>query len=867
MHEFRSKTFLRVLICSAIAIFACIPSYAQAACDPAAAVRLVAVDPSPAGSRTPLVLIHGIHGVPNGRTVCDGDGTYWSSFENYFSSAGLGASFKLYEVYYISDTYPVSFLGLQLRDVVDSAVASGAFPNQTFVIVAHSLGGLVARAFMASPGTIDASGRPTAAGIPEGYRVQNLITLATPHHGTLAANLAARDIFATDATWQNLMTQADHVYWTCANGTTFQQLGCAFGSGGIALTEKNSAQPDRSDLRWDFKDVSPTMTPAISGTGDLNQWLSSLNSDRTFDRSLITYAGWKTATISDPAAIAAVLNNPFAAFQMGFGEHDWLSYFVSILTYGLRGNPALPLGYTQSDGLVPDSSARFDGHAVDHVREFPGLDHLDMKESPNVFSALQTDLLAIVNGSPAAAYNISNFGGVSLTSRGISPSTTAGYAQITPAAGQTAPAGLAIFGYRPNNILVTEAGVPASPAVQLSRIYAEVNSAVNTGLAIANPNPTPVTISFYFSDDVHDFGDGSVTIPANGQIATFLNQPPFNSPSVLNGTLTMNAALPIAVVALRGITNARGEFLITTLPVADLTAPPSANTTLVFPHFVDGSGWITEIALVNPGNTTLTGSVEFRAPSGQSASIGIGGQVNNSFSYSIPPKSSKKLQTSGTSSGITTGSVRVIPSSNSAAPSGMVIFSLTISGVTSSAAGVPSVAPGTAFRMYGEMAGDFANAAVGSIQTGLAVANLSAMTATVNLELFKLDGSSTGLVGTMSVPANGQQATFLNQITGFGSLPLPFQGVLRASSTANISVMGLRGRYNERGDFLMTTTPPADESAAGSTSPLFIPHLADGGGFTTQFVLFSGTAGQSSSGTLQFFAQSGSRLNLSLQDH
>src|SRR5262249_2226915 len=157
MHEFLPKTLVRVLIPSAVAILLCIPCYAQTNCDPAAAVRLVAVDPSPARSRTPLVLIHGIHGIPNGKTVCDGDGNYWSTFENYFSNAGLGNSFKLYEVYYISDTYPVSFLGLQLRDVIDSAVTSGAFPNQTFVIVAHSLGGLVARAFMASPGTIDAN--------------------------------------------------------------------------------------------------------------------------------------------------------------------------------------------------------------------------------------------------------------------------------------------------------------------------------------------------------------------------------------------------------------------------------------------------------------------------------------------------------------------------------------------------------------------------------------------------------------------------------------------------------------------------------------------------------------------------------------
>ncbi len=84
---------------------------------------------------------------------------------------------------------------------------------------------------------------------------------------------------------------------------------------------------------------------------------------------------------------------------------------------------------------------------------------------------------------------------------------------------------------------------------------------------------------------------------------------------------------------------------------------------------MDGSGWITEIALVNPGNTTLSGSVEFHAQSGQSASVGIGGQVNSSFSYSIPAKSSKKLQTSGTSNETIAGWVRIVPSSNAASPS------------------------------------------------------------------------------------------------------------------------------------------------------------------------------------------------------
>ena len=163
----------------------------------------------------------------------------------------------------------------------------------------------------------------------------------------------------------------------------------------------------------------------------------------------------------------------------------------------------------------------------------------------------------------------------------------------------------------------------------------------------------------------------------------------------------------------------------------------------------------------------------------------------------------------------------------------------------------------TAFRLYAE--------ASGSIQTGLAAANTSSIPATVTLELNRLDGSSTGLTGTINVGPNGQAAMFLNQIQGFGSLQLPFRGVLRVSSAASISILGLRGRYNERNDFLITTTQPINETLPASTSPLLFPHFADSGGYTTQFILFSGIAGQSSSGMLQLFSESGQTINLPLQ--
>jgi hypothetical protein len=195
----------------------------------------------------------------------------------------------------------------------------------------------------------------------------------------------------------------------------------------------------------------------------------------------------------------------------------------------------------------------------------------------------------------------------------------------------------------------------------------------------------------------------------------------------------------------------------------------------------------------------------------------------------------------------------------------VAIFSFHKDGITVAEAGVPAVHEGTAFRLYAEVLGDFRNEAIGSIQTGLAVASTSPVDATVNLTLTRLDGSSTGLTGTITVPANGQVSLFLNQIPGFGSLPVPFGGILRLASNTSISVVGLRGRYNERRDFLITTTQPVNESTVASTGPLYFPHIADGGGFTTQIILFSGQPGQSSNGTIQFFSQSGGALDLSLQ--
>jgi YD repeat-containing protein len=465
-------------------------------------------------------------------------------------------------------------------------------------------------------------------------------------------------------------------------------------------------------------------------------------------------------------------------------------------------------------------------------------------------------------------FSIADRGGISLITLGISTTPAIGYARIQPAPGSPTPAGLAIFGFRQNGILVSEAGVPASPLIRSGRIYAEVNGPVNTGLALANPNPQAAILTFFFTDaNGTTTGSGNTTIAANGQIAAFLNQTPFNGSSSFTGTFTFTSNVPVSAIALRGLANERADFLLTTLPVADLSLVTTGEMVL-FPHFADGGGWTTQLVLVNPSDTPMSGTIQLLGQGSgttpaQPIEVTIDTVTSSTFSYSVPARSAQRLRTAGTAGTARVGSVRITPAPNTRTPSGLGIFSFKNAGITVAEAGVPALSPSRALRMYAETS----SAAAGSIQTGVAVANPLAAAATVNFELTTLAGVSTGLTSTAIIPANGQISLFLSQLPVFESLPVPFQGVLRISTTAasGVSVVGLRARVNERGDFLITTTAPVDENSPPSSNELLFPHFADGGGYTTQFILFSRSPGQNSAGTLRFFGQSGQPLSLPLK--
>ena len=467
---------------------------------------------------------------------------------------------------------------------------------------------------------------------------------------------------------------------------------------------------------------------------------------------------------------------------------------------------------------------------------------------------------------PQESYSIPDRGGQSITSGGTAGTVQVGYGAIRAGAGSTTPSGIAIFQFRDSEgVLISEAGVPATAPVLEGRIFAEVNGPVNTGLAIANPNDGPAFIQFYFTDTGGTrFAEGSFDLGAHEQTAKFLDQPPFNGGGSVLGTLTFTSSVPIAAIALRGLTNEAGEFLMTTLPVAPLSS--TASDTVYFPYFADGSGWVTQVILVNPTDRTITGTAAFlgqgsdTAPASPVVLALDDGRTGSDFAYSIPPRSAQRFTTSNPAGRVAAvGSVRATPSSGTPAPSGLVVFSFASGGKTVSEAGVPTLPKGSAFRVYVEASGMAGQ--TGSIRSGLAIANTGDTANTVTLEVTGLDGSLPVPPATLALPPSGQIARFLDEIF---ALPDNFSGVLRVTSTAEVAIVGLRLRVNEREELKVTTTRPSNETGPTTTAETFFPHIVDSGGWSTQFILFSGTAGQAASGTLRFIDASGQPLDLTI---
>jgi len=437
-----------------------------------------------------------------------------------------------------------------------------------------------------------------------------------------------------------------------------------------------------------------------------------------------------------------------------------------------------------------------------------------------------------------------------LETNGLLDNLSVGSIYIRPSSGFKTPHAHAIVQQQAGGNTIYQTSFEAQIPSMVLRFYAEgigdfdagKPKSSRTAIAIANPSSAAATVQLDLTSfDGSALGTSSpIQIPGYGQTVVFLSQVPGlqSVKAPFRGILRLNVAAGTGVTAAsaRVLINERSDYLITaTGPLNEDAGLPGR---LVFPYMTDSTGYTTEFILIAPRGTAATSAtLHYLAPDGS-------------------PLQVASLQL---------GSVQIVPFGGFNTPHAHAILSRKEGGVLIFQTSLEGELPLQTFRIYAESMGDFDAGTLGSTRTAIAFANPSNTPVSVRLELRGLDGGLMRTSQPLAIPASGQVAMFLNQIPGFETLAVPFEGILRvtAPSGSGITGAGFRGIFNERGTALFTTTGPLIENA-GVRGMVVFPHLAEGGGYTMKFIVVGGTAGQSNSGFLRFFNQQGNPLNVTL---
>lgn len=218
-----------------------------------------------------------------------------------------------------------------------------------------------------------------------------------------------------------------------------------------------------------------------------------------------------------------------------------------------------------------------------------------------------------------------------------------GWAVAVRAAGSRAPAGSAIFQFRSNGQLVSEAGVGATLATTSARIFVD-NAGTRTGVAIANPANSAADLTLALLERNGNVeATESRTLPASNHLAIFANELFSGVTEGFTGVMEIRSSVAIVPITLKLTVNTRGDLVLTTLPVADLTRVSSAAS-LIFPQIAIGGEFSTRLIFINPRATTdVSGRLSFYRSDGTTMTVPLGSETASQFPYRVSAGGGRQL--------------------------------------------------------------------------------------------------------------------------------------------------------------------------------------------------------------------------------
>jgi sugar lactone lactonase YvrE len=429
--------------------------------------------------------------------------------------------------------------------------------------------------------------------------------------------------------------------------------------------------------------------------------------------------------------------------------------------------------------------------------------------------------------------------------------TQIGYAVLSPNTGGPAPVAAALFTYsNSSGIIVSQAGVGSAPPFLHGRVFVDERG-TQTAVALVNTSAQTATVNATLRDPMGMIaGQTSLTLNPGEHRSVFIFQLFGTLPQDFTGSATFDSNQPLSAITLRQRYNSFNEPLYATLPVVDLSA--QGDSQLVFPHLAAGAGYVTQLLLFNRGSQTANGQVRFFASDGSPLVLQVNGNNVSQQTYTIPPDGVSPLELQSSATQTVTGYAVLTPSAGGTAPAGTVVFRFVKDNAVITEAAVGAVRPTTLSRIYVDYLGS---------KTGFALVNSAQQSASVTLKLLDRYGIADSTT-TITLSAGAHIAEFVDQV--FNDVSDGFSGLLEIQSTIPITPITLKLILNARGDQILTTLPVADLTATPATSPVFLPQIAIGQGFSTRLVLLHPGAAVDANGQLRFVNNDGTPLQLPL---
>jgi len=187
-----------------------------------------------------------------------------------------------------------------------------------------------------------------------------------------------------------------------------------------------------------------------------------------------------------------------------------------------------------------------------------------------------------------------------------------GYAQVTLTSGSFLPAMTAVVTRWESGAPASEAGIPATPLLTDDILVLAERPHQRTGLALLNPAPTPVAVELEILGSDTVAGRATINLAGGEKRAFFLFEVFDHLPACMTASLRIRANGGIAVLALAGITNERGDFLMASLTGEPGIQPLAPGSAAICPRYATGGGYRTVVFMSAEAADALPGSGQIR---------------------------------------------------------------------------------------------------------------------------------------------------------------------------------------------------------------------------------------------------------------